>query len=253
MGPMSFLFFVNVLKISIFFVFIASNENADALFLPASLFLWSRISPKSPCLQLFLRGSLKLTSIVSNNCQVQEGNNLLTLYSYLGVSAHLLCFYFIYMLAKEQTNLKRKMKFLNFEDNPNYCITTLHTSVTYTSPKKPEWEVLGWMDFKGERLGKGRGESSTVDCEALGSQGVGCASLHWESTVSLSHIFHLSSPISCAMSFSNTFVIHWFLLDISHSAAKWRDLTDTTQGVFSLPESTVIFHFVINSWDISSF
>lgn len=31
MGPKSLLFFVNVLKISIFFVFIASDENADAL------------------------------------------------------------------------------------------------------------------------------------------------------------------------------------------------------------------------------
>lgn len=114
MGPMSFLFFVNVLKISIFFVIIASNENADALVLPPFLFLWSRISHKSPCLQLILRGSLKLTSIVSNNCQVQEGNNLLTLYSFPEVFAHLLCFYSFYILARERTNLKRKMGFLSF-------------------------------------------------------------------------------------------------------------------------------------------
>lgn len=245
---MSFLFFVNVLKISIFFVFIASNENADALFSPPFLFLWSGISHKSPCLQLFLRGSLKLTSIVSNNCQVQEGNNLLTLYSYPGVFAHLLCFYFFYILAKEQTILKRKTEFLNFEDNPNSPSLLLSTPQSLIfHPRGPSGKSRDGKDFKGERLGKGRGESSTVDCEALGGQGEGCTSLPWGSNISLNHIFHLRSSISFAMSFSNTFVIHWFLLGILHSAAKWRDLTDTTQGFFSLPESTVIFHFVINS------
>lgn len=229
---MSFLFFVNALKMSIFFVFIASNKNADALFLPPFLFLWSRISHKSPCLQLFLRESLKLTSIVSNNCQVQEGNNLLTLYSYPGVFAHLLCFYFFYILPKEQTNLKRKTGLLNFEDNsssPSLLLSTPQLLVFH--PRGLSGKSWDGKDFKGQRLGKGRGESSTVNCEALSGHGVVCTSLPWESTISLNHIFHLRSPISFSMSFPNTCVIHWSLLGILHSAAKWGDLIDTTQGM----------------------
>lgn len=143
-----FLFSINILKITIFVVFIASTKNTRSSFLVTFWVDVVLVFPLSLPIFNLLGVSLKQTLQYLRTAQIRKGIiHQLCIYVWIFCFFHLgLVFISSYILEQglyESGKESRVLEICNFIDVPNtILIITLHTSVTYALSMRTECGCL---------------------------------------------------------------------------------------------------------------